>query len=66
VNSPWVDAWWEIRDEGGALLVSSRVTQKKPLLTHAEITGQAFADLQKGITHCFGDYAVVFERLAER
>jgi transglutaminase-like putative cysteine protease len=66
VNSPWVDAWWEIRDEGGALLVSSRVTQKKPLLTHAEIAGQAFADLQKGITHCFGDYAVVFERLAER
>jgi len=61
VSSPWVDASWETRDDGDNLLVSSRVTLKKPLLTHAEVTGQAFADLQKGIRQCFGDYALVFE-----
>jgi hypothetical protein len=61
VSSPWVDASWEARDDGDSLLVSSRVTLKKPLLTHAEIAGQAFADLQKGIRQCFGDYALVFE-----
>jgi len=61
VNSPWVDASWEATDDGDSLLVSSRVTLKKHLLTHAEIAGQAFADLQKGIRKCFGDYALVFE-----
>jgi hypothetical protein len=60
VTSPWVDASWEIRDDGDSLLVSSRVTLKKPLLTHAEIAGRTFADLQKGIRQCFGDYALVF------
>lgn len=61
VSSPWVDAAWETRDDGDSLIVSSRVTLKKPVLTHAEIAGQAFADLQKGIRQCFGDYALVFE-----
>jgi len=61
VDSPWVDASWETREDGDSLLVSSRVTLKNPLLTHAEIGGRAFADLQKGIRQCFGDYAVVFE-----
>ncbi|MBI5905946.1 MAG: DUF3857 domain-containing protein [Deltaproteobacteria bacterium] len=61
VSSPWVDASWETREDGDGLLVSSRVTLKKPLLTHAEIEGGAFADLQKGIRQCFGDYALVFE-----
>jgi len=65
VNSPWADASWEIRDDGDDLLVTSRVTLKKPLLTHAEITGPAFADLQKGVRKCFGDYAVVFEPRTE-
>ena len=60
------DASWESRDDGGSLLVSSRVTLKKPLLTHAEIASQAFADLQKGIRQCFGDYALVFEPQAEK
>ncbi|RJP19921.1 MAG: DUF3857 domain-containing protein [Deltaproteobacteria bacterium] len=66
VSSPWVDASWEARDDGDSLLVSSRVTLKKPLLTHSEIAGQAFADLQKGIRQCFGDYALVFEPRTER
>jgi len=66
VNSPWVDASWETRDDGESLFVSSRVTLKHPLLTRAEITGQAFADLQKGIRQCFGDYAVVFEPRTEK
>jgi hypothetical protein len=66
VNSPWVDASWESRDDGDSLLVSSRVTLKKPLLTYAEIGGQAFGDLQKGIRKCFGDYAVVFEPRTEK
>jgi hypothetical protein len=66
VNSPWVDASWEIRDVGNSLLVSSRVTLKNPLLSHAEIAGQAFGDLQKGIRKCFGDYAVVFEPRTEK
>lgn len=61
VSSPWVDASWEARDDGDSVTVSSRVALKKPLLTHAEIAGQAFADLQKGIKQCFGDYALVFE-----
>jgi len=61
VTSPWVDASWEARDDGDSLLVSSRVILKKPLLTHAEIAGQAFTDLQRGIRQCFGDYALVFE-----
>jgi hypothetical protein len=61
VNSPWIDASWETSEDGDSLLVTSRVTLKKPLLTHAEIAGQAFADLQKGIRHCFVDYALVFE-----
>ena len=66
VNSPWVDASWEIGDDGGGLVVSSRVTLKKPLLTRAEIAGKAFAELQKEIRQCFGDYALVFEPRAER
>lgn len=61
VSSPWVDASWETGEDGDSLLVSSRVTLKKPVLTHAEIASQAFADLQKGIRLCFGDYALVFE-----
>jgi hypothetical protein len=61
VNSPWIEASWETREDGDSLLVTSRVTLKKPLLTHAEIAGQAFADLQKGIRQCFVDYALVFE-----
>lgn len=66
VSSPWVDASWETRDDGDGLLVSWRVTRKKPLLTHAEIAGRAFADLQKGIRQCFGDYALVFEPRTEK
>jgi hypothetical protein len=42
------------------------VTLKKPLLTHAEIAGHAFGDLQKGIRQCFGDYALVFEPRTEK
>jgi len=61
VNSPWVDASWDARDDGDGVTVSSRVALKKPLLTHSETEGQAFADLQKGIKQCFGDYALVFE-----
>jgi transglutaminase-like putative cysteine protease len=66
VSSPWVDASWEIREDGGALLVSSRVTRKKPVLTGAEIAGPAFADLQKGLRQCFGDFALVFEPRPEK
>lgn len=61
VASPWVDAEWVAREDGGDLLVSSRVTLKKPVLAHADIGGPAFADLQKGVRRCFGDYALVFE-----
>lgn len=61
VSSPWVDASWDARDDGDSVTVYSRVALKKPLLTHSEIGGQAFADLQKGIKQCFGDYALVFE-----
>ncbi|MEW6721605.1 MAG: DUF3857 domain-containing protein, partial [Thermodesulfobacteriota bacterium] len=61
VSSPWIDASWEAREDGDSLVVSSRVTLKKPILTRAEIGGQAFVDLQKGIRRCFGDYALVFE-----
>lgn len=61
VSSPWVDASWDARDDGDSVTVYSRVALKKPLLTHSEIGGEAFADLQKGIKQCFGDYALVFE-----
>jgi transglutaminase-like putative cysteine protease len=61
VTSPWVDASWEARQNGRDLLVSSRVTMKKPVLRHADVGGEAFADLQKGVRECFGDYALVFE-----
>lgn len=43
------------------IVTSAICVMKKPLLTHSEIAGQAFADLQKGIRQCFGDYALVFE-----
>ncbi|MBI5575288.1 MAG: DUF3857 domain-containing protein [Deltaproteobacteria bacterium] len=61
VESPWVDASWEAGEESDDLLVTSKVTLKKPVLTHAEIASQSFADLQAGIRRCFGDYALVFE-----
>ncbi len=62
VASPWVDASWEAKEEGDDLLVSSRVTLKRQVLTHADVAGPDFAELQKGVRRCFGDYALVFER----
>jgi hypothetical protein len=61
VDSPWVEASWKTSEEGDSLLIHSRVTLKKPTLTHAEIVSPAFADLQEGIRQCFGEYALVFE-----
>lgn len=61
VASPWVDASWEARQDGEDLMISSRVTFKKSILTRTETASPEFADLQKGIRRCYGDYALVFE-----
>lgn len=60
VDSPWVEASWEVRPDGRNIVIGMKRVQKRQEITRDEVRSKEFGDFQKRVRDCFGSYEVVF------